>query len=128
MQGAAKTQETKVIQLTYKTGDGGTLQNHLKPYNLLTKPPAGYTVVTKPVRFSFEKGQRVTIKSDERIRVIFEPPDRYQPSVLYTGGKDDQYVTVLRPALKGEKGMLRCGPVNENNDLIGPESGHDVDP
>jgi hypothetical protein len=119
------TAKTRVIELTYTTIDGAPLKNHLAGYPNLAKPPAGYTVETKPVRFSFEEGQLVTIKSDQPIRVIFEPPDRYQPSVLYT--KDNQSVKVLRAAREGEKGMLRCGPVNEHNDLIGPESGHGVD-
>ena len=124
------TAPAKVVKLTYKTTDGKALKSQLGPYNQQTKPPVGYTVTTEPPDFSFEAGQHVTIKSDQRIRVIFEPPDRYQPSVFYTRTKDNKEnegsVLVLRAARDGEKGMLRCGPVNENGDLIGPESGHDI--
>lgn len=96
--------ETMVVHLTYHSDNRG-----------------GYTITSSPAVLRFKAGQRVLIESAEnRIRVIFEPPDAYQPSVFFTG---DKPVVVHRSA----KGMLRCGVVDDKGNLLAPETGHGVD-
>jgi hypothetical protein len=130
--------EPKLIKLSY----------HCDPNN-----KGVYTITSVPSTIRFEPGETVSFKAtvaegsgyklppgynEPRIRVIFEPPNRFQPSVFRTG---DDPVRVLAAAQAvghgagyggspqssasaGIKVMLQCGLIDENGNLIGKETGH----
>ena len=124
--------EITVIHLTYHPDNKG-----------------GYTITSDPSNIHLKPGQRVkfdaTVSADSgyeepRIRIVLEPPSRFQPSVFFTG--DDAVVVqeAAQAAAHGAyagssrnsssmdtKGMLRCGLVDDEGNLIAPETGHGVD-
>ena len=120
----------------------------------LTYHPAakgGYTITSEPSPIRLKPGERVTFQAtvagaeaeykNPRIRIIFQPTNRFQPCVFFTGDAPVEVTAASQAAVQGagdasrqasrssasKKGMLRCGLVDENDNLIAPETGHGVD-
>jgi len=124
-----------VIQLTYK------------PDPADPSDPCKYSIVSNPKEIRFTPGETVTFtlvldqslpykaRTSARLRINFDPPDRFQPSQFTTG---DDPVKVLAAA-KGVaahagsgsaspaspiKVMLSCILIDQNGKTIGNVTGH----